>query len=158
MDAFLDIETTGLSPYMNHVTVVGLCLGDSGEVVQLVGESISSRRLLEALAQAKTIYTYNGARFDLPFLRCQLGIDLGQQFGHRDLMQDCWRRNLYGGLKAVERRLGIPRRLKEVDGREAVRLWERYQKRRDHEALRLLLDYNKEDVLNLRSLKERLRV
>jgi len=43
-------------------------------------------------------------------------------------MHHCWRNNLYGGLKAVERTLGIPRKLKEVDGYEAVKLWWRYVK------------------------------
>jgi len=71
-------------------------------------------------------------------------------------MYDCWRNNLYGGLKAVERQLGIERSLKEVGGYEAVRLWWRYVDYFDTDALSTLLEYNKEDVLNLRVLKEML--
>jgi len=41
-------------------------------------------------------------------------------------MYDCWSKNLYGGLKAVERQLGIERHLKDVNGYEAVRLWWKY--------------------------------
>ena len=59
----------------------------------------------------------------------------------------------YGGLKTVERRLGIRRNLPDIDGAEAVRLWRRYQANYDQDALRLLLEYNKEDVLNLRTLR-----
>ncbi len=81
---------------------------------------------------------------------------MAQSFTHRDLMYDCWRYNLYGGFKAVERQLGIERRLKEINGYEAVRLWWRYMDYFDLDALNLLLEYNKEDVLNLKALKERL--
>jgi uncharacterized protein YprB with RNaseH-like and TPR domain len=71
-------------------------------------------------------------------------------------MYDCWRRNLYGGLKAVERQLGIERRLKDVNGYEAVRLWFRYVDSFDLGALSKLLEYNREDVVNLRLLRDRL--
>jgi uncharacterized protein YprB with RNaseH-like and TPR domain len=71
-------------------------------------------------------------------------------------MYDCWRNNLYGGFKAVERQLSIPRKLTEVNGYEAVRLWWRYVNDYDEDALSTLLEYNKEDVLNLKTLRERL--
>lgn len=154
MEAYLDIETTGLYSSCHRITVVGLSLGDSCHVHQWVGEGVTGNALLCALEPASTIFTYNGSRFDLPFLRDRLGVDLQGRFQHRDLMLDCWRQNLYGGLKAVERRLGIPRLLKDIDGLEAVRLWNKYERNRDQEALARLLDYNKEDVLNLKVLKE----
>ena len=59
-------------------------------------------------------------------------------------------------MKSVERQLGIGRELKGIDGLEAVRLWWRYVNALDQEALDTLLKYNKEDVVNLRFLKERL--
>ena len=71
-------------------------------------------------------------------------------------MYDCWRCNLRGGFKAVERQLGIARKLVEVDGRAAVRLWWRYVDSFDLEALDTLLEYNREDVVNLKELKDRL--
>jgi uncharacterized protein YprB with RNaseH-like and TPR domain len=71
-------------------------------------------------------------------------------------MYRCWQNNLYGGLKAVERQIGIERRLKGVNGWEAIRLWWKYQSDADEEALDRLLEYNKEDVVNLTTLKERL--
>ena len=69
------------------------------------------------------VYTYNGSRFDLPFIQARLGLNVKTCLRHTDLMYHCWRRNLKGGLKVVEARLGIERRLKEVDGFMAVRLW-----------------------------------
>ena len=56
----------------------------------------------------------------------------------------------------MERCLGIDRNLKEVNGYEAVRLWWRWADSADTEALQKLLAYNKEDVLNLKVLRDRL--
>jgi uncharacterized protein YprB with RNaseH-like and TPR domain len=158
LEAYLDIETTGLSFQDCQITVVGvhLCRGKDSRFVQLVGDDISVDSLLEVLAGVEVIYTYNGSRFDLPFIRRRLGVDLAEIFRHYDLMYDCWRNNLRGGFKAVERQLGIPRRLAEMNGYEAVRLWWRYVNNYDRRALAVLLEYNREDVINLKALRERL--
>jgi uncharacterized protein YprB with RNaseH-like and TPR domain len=158
IEAYLDIETTGLSPTDCMVTVVGIysCNREDSKVIQLVGKDITADNLSEALAGVSIIHTYNGSRFDLPFLHCCLGIDLSRMYPHRDLMYDCWSRNLYGGLKAVERQLGIERRLKDMNGYEAVKLWWKYVDSFDLDALNKLLEYNREDVVNLRVLRERL--
>ncbi len=157
-EAYLDIESTGLYPTYDEITVVGVHLtnGVDARFAQLVGEGINADSLLEALQGAATIYTYNGSRFDLPFIRYRLGVDLAKLLSHRDLMYHCWRKNLYGGLKCVERQLGIGRQLCGIDGYEAVRLWWRYVNGSDKNALRTLLEYNREDVMNLKTLKERL--
>jgi len=159
-EAYLDIETTGLSLYIDNITVIGIYVvrGRGGSLVQLVGEQVTKTNLLKSLDGVDRIYTYNGSRFDLPFIQSSLNVDLVESFQHRDLMYDCWRNNLYGGLKAVEEQLGIVRRLKGINGYEAVRLWWKYQNQRDRHALRTLLEYNREDVVNLRILREVLLV
>lgn len=158
VEAYLDIETTGLSFTYDGVTVIGIyiCNGETSEVTQLVGKDITAQSILEALEGVSIIYTYNGSRFDLPFINSVLGINLAQMFTHHDLMYNCWTSNLYGGLKAVERQLGIERRVKDVNGYEAVRLWWRYIESFDLDALNKLLEYNKEDVVNLKTLKAKL--
>jgi hypothetical protein len=157
-DAYLDIETTGLSCLYADITVIGIYLvnGREGKLVQLVGKQVTSDNLLESLDGVNKIYTYNGSRFDLPFTHGSLGIDLSDVFAHHDLMYDCWRCNLKGGFKAVERQLGIPRQLKGMNGWDAVILWWKYQNYGDQNALALLLQYNKEDVMNLKVLREKL--
>jgi len=140
------------------ITVVGMyiCNGEDAKVIQLVGKDITIDSLLEALEGVSIIHTYNGSRFDLPFIHACLGVDLNRIFPHQDLMYDCWRNNLYGGLKAVERQLGIARNLADMNGYEAVRLWWKHVDYFDLEALNKLLEYNKEDVVNLRILKAKL--
>ena len=156
--AYLDIETTGLDPASSDITVLGIYIEDENEkkVIQLVGGDIQSSKLAEVFKDIKKLFTYNGEKFDLPFIRAKLGIDLKRLCRHVDLMHICWKNNLYGGFKAVERRLGITRRLEGIDGKEAVFLWYRYANNNDETALKTLLKYNKEDVINLRHLKQKL--
>ena len=157
-DAYLDIETTGLSCQYADITVIGIYLvnGSESKLVQLVGKKVTVDNLLESVDGVRTIYTYNGSRFDLPFIHGSLGINLADIFSHHDLMYDCWRYNLKGGFKAVEQQLGIPRQLKGMNGWDAVLLWQRFQEFGDQKALATLLKYNEEDVINLKVLRERL--
>lgn len=157
---YLDIETTGCSQRCHELTVIGLAIerGEEMEVVQLVGAEITDVRLAAALAGVTEIYSYNGSRFDLPFIRSKLRLDLTREFACRDLMYDCWKQKLKGGLKNVEKLLGIGRLTEGVDGWMAVRLWWDYVNNSDEAALKTLLDYNREDVVNLKTLREKLRV
>ena len=157
---YLDIETTGLSPRRCELTVVGVATfrGTDRQIGQLVGEQIQADGVLGLLDGVDEVYTYNGSRFDLPFIRARLGLDVKACVPHTDLMYHCWRHDLKGGLKVVETKLGIARRLTEVDGYMAVRLWWDYVNNSNAQALRTLLAYNKEDVVNLHTLRNRLRV
>ena len=158
MDAYLDIETTGLSPHYDRITVIGIGLpnGSGIEVVQLYDSTLTRKRLADTLEGVSKLYTYNGVRFDLPFIHQRMGIDIAARVEHHDLMYDCWQERLYGGLKAVEARLGIPRESAGMTGRDAVLLWRRYQDYADKEALKKLLAYNSEDVSNLGILRRKL--
>ena len=132
--------------------------GAEQRVGQLVGDQIHRDGVLSLLDGVDEIYTYNGSRFDLPFIQGKLDLDLKACFRHTDLMYDCWRQQLKGGLKVVESRLGIQRRLADMDGFMAVKLWWAYVNDRDAQALRTLLEYNKEDVVNLHVLRDKLGV
>jgi len=156
---YLDIETTGCSRYSDLTVVgVGLVQGEQRRFGQLFGDQITADAVLGLLDGVDEMYTYNGARFDLPFIERRLGIDLPGQFAHTDLMYNCWRQNLKGGLKVVEVRLGIARGLPDMNGFMAVKLWWDYVNDNDLEALRVLLEYNREDVMNLHVLREKLGV
>ncbi|OGN95493.1 MAG: exonuclease [Chloroflexi bacterium RBG_13_51_36] len=160
LDAYLDIETTGLCSFYDEITVIGVYLANNAatRLVQLVGDDVTRTNLLRTLRLVDTIYTYNGSGFDFPFINFRLSVNLREHFHHRDLMHDCWKNNLYGGFKAVERQLGIPRQLQGIAGAQAAMLWWRYQAHHDRKALDLLLKYNREDVVNLMALKGKLEM
>ncbi len=158
--AYLDIETNGFSSQHSDLTVIGIAIeqGKKLKVIQLLETTLTKNNLLKSLKNINEIYTYNGSRFDFPFLKAKLGIDLKEKFKHTDLMYNCWDSNLKGGLKVVEQLLGINRKLKDIDGYMAVKLWWEYKNNNDKYALRTLLDYNEEDVVNLKVLRKILRV
>ncbi len=152
MKAYLDIETS----FDGRITVVGM-YRPSKNLTQLVLPSITSEAILGFLDGAESVVTYNGSRFDLPVIEKCCDLNLMDYFKSIDLMYDCWRHDLYGGLKKVEKILGIHRDLSDVDGWDAVRFWSRYETYGDEEALEVLLKYNKEDVLNLCIIEECLK-
>jgi uncharacterized protein YprB with RNaseH-like and TPR domain len=156
--AYLDIETTGLRPAECALTVIGIYRenGRDDEVIQMVGDEISRSKLVDALENTSMLYTYNGSRFDLPFINTKLGINLAEHCTHEDLMYACWKQKLKGGLKSVERQLGIARELTDIDGLMAIQLWYEYVDQGNENSLAKLLKYNEEDVVNLRVLRERL--
>lgn len=73
-------------------------------------------------------------------------------------MLDCWKHKLKGGLKAVERKLGIGRQTQGIDGWMAVQLWWDYINNCNATALETLLLYNREDVVNLQTLRLKLGI
>jgi uncharacterized protein len=161
-DAYLDIETTGLSPFYSDITVIGIYRhdGEEGEFIQLYGEKVTRENLVAALEGVSKLFTYNGSRFDLPFIESFLGVSFEDDFEveHCDLMYNCWQNNLRGGFKSVERQLGIDRQTEGVDGRQAIYLWNQYIQEYDLDALDLLLRYNKDDVVNLKALRDKLNL
>ena len=148
--AYLDIETA----YSGEITVLGLFRPPS-DLIQITHPDIDSGALLEALDGVDEIVTFWGHRFDLPVIRRWLGVNLRETFRSTDLADHCHRHGFYGGLKVVERVLGIERRTDGLDGADAMRLWEEWR-RGDRRSLRKLLLYNEDDVVNLYLLEKEL--
>jgi len=143
---FLDIETTGLSPHYDQVTMIG-ALGN-GKLALFVN-GVNLHQFPAYIAQFPLLVTFNGSQFDLPFLRAHFpGARLDQ--AHIDLRFVLRSLGYRGGLKAIERNLGLTRdaAIEGVDGFEAVRLWHCWR-RGERAALRKLALYNLADVVNL---------
>ncbi len=151
MRAYLDIETT----FSGSISVIGIYRPDLG-TIQLVGGGVRDLSLYEALDGVQTLVTFNGSSVDLPVIRRRLYADLKRDFEHCDLLYVCRRKGLRGGLKKVEELLGIARITAGITGWDAPRLWHRYEANGDQAALRTLLEYNREDVVNLALLERHL--
>jgi uncharacterized protein YprB with RNaseH-like and TPR domain len=147
--AYFDIETTGLDKRTSYVTTVSV--HHCGETTTLVrGDDLTAENLADLL-DASLLVSFNGKCFDAPFLEHEF--DCAFDAPHLDLLYLCERLDLTGGLKQVERDLGIDRDGMDVDGREAVRLWHRYESG-DEAALDRLIRYNRLDTRNLEALLE----
>jgi len=142
---YLDIETDG---YYGSVTVVGLY--DSNQTMTFVrGINLDKQLLQQQLAKYKMIVTFNGASFDLPVIKRYFNIST--HVPHVDLRFVCQRAGLTGGLKAIERQLGIkrPEAVQGIAGSDAVYLWNQFKTTSERKYLDLLVQYNEEDVINL---------
>jgi hypothetical protein len=146
--AYLDIETTGLSPYGSHITTIALYDGQNirhyvhGENLEQFGRDIGDYSLF---------VTYNGKCFDIPFIREALGLKMEQ--AHIDLRHVLKSLGYSGGLKGCEKKLGLDRgELEGVDGFFAVLLWQDYLRSGNPRSLETLLAYNIQDVVNLETL------
>jgi uncharacterized protein len=146
--AYLDIETTGLGSWSDHITSAAVYDGNT-VATYVYGDNLDS--LPARLASFKVLVTYNGSCFDIPFIERFFGIKLG--LVHIDLRYLLRGLGYRGGLKGCEKQLGIDRAgLDGVDGYFAVLLWQEYQRTGNRRALDTLLSYNVADTVNLETL------
>ncbi len=146
---YLDIETTGLSPYAGIVTVVTVHGGGATRTF-VAGDNLEE--LPAYLGRFPVLVTFNGRMFDVPFLQACFP-DLVAPPVHIDLRFLLYRLGHAGGLKRIEERLGIGDRrgVEGVSGLDAVRLWQEYR-RGSAAALDRLVRYNRADTVNLEPL------
>ena len=144
--AFLDIETTGLSPYGGIVTVVTVHGGGATRTF-VAGDNLEE--LPAYVGRFPVLVTFNGTRFDVPFLEASFPGFVAPPV-HIDLRFVLYRLGHAGGLKRIEERLGIGDRtgVEGVHGLDAVRLWQEYR-RGSAAALDRLVRYNRADTVNL---------
>ncbi len=142
---YLDIETDGLDSYNGKITTIALY---DGQNIFHYTNGFNLNDFKNDIMKYKLIITYNGKSFDIPFIEQFFEIKITQT--HIDLRYILASLGFKGGLKGCEKALGIDRKeLDGVDGYLAVLLWEDYIKNKNEKALKTLLAYNIEDVLNL---------
>lgn len=159
--ALVDIETTGLTPGYDQITVIGLADSRSARAF-VAGKPMPGDEPIEKFPQALKDYdlivTFNGENFDLPFIerhfkdnafRCELP--------HIDLLLLARSLGISGGLKDIEKQMGIVRGadIAGVRGSEAIALWGAW-KHGDAAAYKKLVTYCKADCTNLANLADKL--
>ncbi|MHA1452853.1 MAG: ribonuclease H-like domain-containing protein [Promethearchaeota archaeon] len=146
--AYLDIETTGLSYHDSQITTIAVF---DGKEVHTFVHGKNLKKFKGFIKKFPAIATYYGKCFDVPFINNYLGVEIPQL--HFDTCFLLRKIGYSGGLKAIERKLGLSRGImSKLDGYSAVLLWGKYKKTNDERYLETLLAYNAEDVLNLEFL------
>ena len=148
---YLDIETTG---YYGDITVIGLYDGNNTKMI-IKGFNLNRGLLEKELKKYKMVVTFNGSSFDIPIINRYFGDVLKDKL-HFDLRWACKSLNLEGGLKNIEKVLGIKRQeeVSNLQGSDAVYLWHMWIKTGDEYYLNLLIKYNEEDIINLKTIAE----
>lgn len=148
---YLDIETTGLARDFHHTTVIGAL--KNGKFYQWVWPEPLGQ-FFQLVLESSLVVTFNGRRFDVPFLERQFG-----QFpvprAHIDLLDAARAAGYSGGQKELEALLALEREnsLRGIGGEEAVQLWS-HALYGDEASLERLLAYNRADVEMLPRIAE----
>ena len=140
---FLDIEINSLG----KVVVVGI---SNYYNTNFFVKGVNLHLIQQELSKYKIVITFNGGAFDLPKLKKQLNITFNMP--HIDLKPLCVNLGLKGGLKEVEKILHL-KRPQHLYG-NPVDLWKAFHASGDREYLDLLLDYNREDIENLKGVMD----
>lgn len=145
---YLDIETDG-GQSGDSITTVGMY--DGNRFICLVKDQ-DLGEFPNIISNYSMIVTFFGAGFDIPMLKRAFPVVPFDQI-HLDLCYAFKKVGVRGGLKKIEKQMGIARGddTDGLTGLDAIRLWRQYQYG-DESALRTLIEYNKEDVVNLEVL------
>ncbi len=158
--ALVDIETTGRTPGYDNITVIGLANGVQ-EYAFVAGRPQANDQAIEEYLEAIKAYhlliTFNGVSFDVPFIEKHFaaqGYHVEQP--HLDLIWPARSIGLSGGLKDMEKQVGIVREedIADVRGAEAITLWGQWTQRNDRAAYDRLVTYCKADCTNLQPFAE----
>lgn len=171
---FLDIETTGIKKESAIITLIGCGYAENEtlHVIQWFNDDAVSEeamlRELEAFLSSRpfTLVTYNGAYFDLPFLKAHYYYnEMAAQKNYHPVIDGYPSIDLFQSLrcyaplfpegrtrqKALERYLGIDREDR-YGGGELISVYRDYLRTKEESFLTLLLLHNREDVRYLASI------
>ncbi len=163
-----DIETTGLSARSAGVYLIGAAYQKDDSIVleQFFADSLQEESEVisefQKLAnEFDSLISYNGAGFDLPFLKNRM-----EKLGIEDSISGKKQEDLYRKIhsykhifhlkdykqKTVEEFLGIQRKEDQSTGGELIPVYKEYVKQNKNALLSMLLNHNYEDLLGLASL------
>ncbi len=147
---YVDIET---AQRYGDITVLGAYDGEKYYSF-VKGCNMEKDIVKELFSRYRLFITFNGSSFDIPIIERYFGGVLPPDAVHVDLRHVCAKLGLRGGLKTIERVLGISRDedIKGMCGEEAALLWHEYLLTGDEEMVELLLVYNEADCRNLEPL------
>lgn len=166
---FLDIETTGLSPN-TYVFLCGFMFFEHGDFVveQVFARNYAEeagllRRVRETIGRFQTVVTYNGAKFDLPFIQTRMAVNRIpplDRFASVDLLYTA--RRVFSGtlpnnkLGTVERHLRGLERKGDIPGKHIPEAYHDYVRTGDARVMKSVLYHNRMDLFTMAVFVNRL--
>lgn len=167
-----DIETMGLYPAHDMIINGGFCDPLSGEIFQNFAESPQDEKrileeILEMLGGCDAVVSYNGDRFDLPFVLSRAKkyglcekLPIFRSIDVYRLLKNYWplAKTLESlSQKNVERILGLTeKRSDTIPGGDCIPLYNSYISTKDPKAKEAILLHNADDVRQLARITEKL--
>lgn len=164
---FFDIETTGFSPASSIIYLIG-CLRKEGEnliIDQFFAENKEDEKevlaqFMTLLGQYKTIISFNGIGFDVPFVKAKC-----DTYGIEEHLKDFEYIDIFKLISSIKFLLKLPNykqktlesfldihRDDKFSGGELINVYDDYVKSHSAEAEELLLLHNFEDVTGMLDL------
>ena len=164
---FVDIETTGLSPDKAVVYLIGCGYIKNGScrTIQFFADDVNDEEAVlysfyNFSLKFDTLITYNGNKFDIPFLESRMNrYDMPMNFDNFKGVDIYKRIRPYRALfalpdlkqKTVESFLDIERDDKK-SGSELIKVYAEYSEKPDEFSLNLLLGHNFDDIVGMMKL------
>jgi len=163
---FMDIETTGLNKNSSFIYLLGMLYFDPNNshwcITQYFIDSIDKEKILlssfnDFVKRFKTIITFNGESFDIPFIKYRTNIykikNSLDSLSSFDIFRKVKEENSYLSLKnyklkTMEESLGIYRDDK-ISGKECIDLYYKYRKNKKKSLLDMILKHNHDDLYYL---------
>lgn len=164
---FFDIETTGFSPTSSSIYLIG-CLRKQGEnlvIDQFFAENKEDEhevliQFISLLNHHKTIISFNGIGFDIPFIKAKC-----DTYGIEEHLRDFEYIDIFKLISSIKFLLKLPNykqktleafldihRDDKFSGGELINVYDDYVKTHSEEAEELLLLHNFEDVTGMLDL------
>ncbi len=143
--AFFDIETTGISWYDCHPTVI---VTYKNKQFNIFVYPDNLNEFLDFAENCDLLVSFNGNCFDIPFLERYFNIPEFRS-PHIDLRWVSYHAGYKSGLKEIEKKLGIirPSDFTDINGNDAIILYYKW-KAGEKNALEKLIQYCKLDTYN----------
>ena len=146
---YFDIETMSYG-----ISMIAVLQGDRLHTF-VRGENLDD--FLDILDRIPLLVSFNGISFDVPQVLRHFHL-AELPCPHLDLRPVCKTHGLTGGLKLIEKSLGIcrPDDVRGLGGDDAMLLWKRWEVDRDEAARRRVIRYCRADVVGLREIASHL--
>ncbi|HJX05193.1 MAG TPA: ribonuclease H-like domain-containing protein [Candidatus Nanoarchaeia archaeon] len=153
----IDVEATH---WNGPISIIGVYKPKEGEIeytAYVKDINLTAESLKKAFAGCKLLITFNGMSYDVPEIKKQFLGAIPDNMPVIDLYLLAKSMNMDGGLKILEKTFNIFRK-EEVENKRRIstKYWKKYEATGNEKVLETLIEYNRQDTINLYPLAEKI--